>query len=149
MVTFRIYGLPAPQGSKRYVGNNRFIEASPNLKPWREAIKHAAIEAFEHAHLFPFQEAVVVEVVFHMPKPKTVKRLWPTVAPDLDKLCRALGDGLSVDALVIQDDSFIVKWVATKTYSNTPGALVRIRKASDNDLVNMLEMDLTPADYSG
>ena len=149
MITFRIFGLPAPQGSKRYVGNNRFIEASTNLKPWREAIKLAAIEAFEKKQMFQFQEAVIVEVVFHMPKPKTVKRVWPTVPPDTDKLCRALGDGLSVDAAVIQDDSLIVKWVATKIYSTQPGAVVCIRKASDNDLETLLEMDLTPADYSG
>jgi len=119
------------------------------LKPWREAIKLAAIDAFEKKQMFPFQEAIVVEVVFHMPKPKTVKRIWPTVPPDTDKLCRALGDGLSVDAAVIQDDSLIVKWVATKIYSNQPGAIVRIRKVDDNDLENLLEMDLTQADYSG
>jgi Holliday junction resolvase RusA-like endonuclease len=149
MITFRVFGEPAPQGSKCYVGNNRFIEASTKLKPWREAVKRSAIEAFESARLFPFQEAVVVEVVFHMPKPKTVKRLWPTVPPDTDKLCRSLGDGLSVDAAVISDDSLIVKWIATKIYSHEPGAVVRIRLATDNDLETVLEIDLTQADYSG
>lgn len=139
MFTFRIYGEPAPQGSKRYVGNGRFIEASAKLKPWREAISHAAVSAFSG---FAFTDPVIVTVVFIMPKLKTVKRLWPSVAPDLDKLCRALGDGLSVDANIIADDSLIVGWVASKVYGDAPGALVSIRLATQNDYDSILDLTL-------
>ena len=137
MFSFRIYGEPAPQGSKRYLGNGRFIEASTKLKPWRAAIRDAAIESFTG---FPFTDPIIVSVVFVMPKLKTVKRLWPSVAPDLDKLCRSLGDGLSVDANIITDDSLIVGWLATKVYGDKPGAWVTIRLATqeDNDSINEL-----------
>jgi Holliday junction resolvase RusA-like endonuclease len=141
MFSFRIYGEPAPQGSKRYVGNGRFIEASAKLKPWRSAIRDAAVLAFSE---FAFTEPVIVTVIFVMPKLKTVKRLWPSVAPDLDKLCRALGDGLSVDANIIADDSLIVGWVASKVYGDTPGALVTIRLATEADHASLL--DLTQGD---
>jgi Holliday junction resolvase RusA-like endonuclease len=130
MFTFRIFGEPAPQGSKRYVGNGRFIEASVKLKPWRSAIRDAAVSAFQD---FAFTEPVIVTVVFVMPRLKTVKRLWPSVAPDTDKLCRALGDGLSVDANIIADDSLIVGWIASKVYGDRPGALVSIRLATQDD----------------
>jgi len=138
--TFRVFGEPAPQGSKRYVGNGRFIEASAKLKPWREAISHAAVSSFSG---FAFTDPVIVTVVFIMPKLKTVKRLWPSVAPDLDKLCRALGDGLSVDANIIADDSLIVGWVASKVYGDAPGALVCIRLATQNDYDSILDLTLS------
>lgn len=130
MFSFRIYGEPAPQGSKRYLGNGRFIEASTKLKPWRAAIRDAAIE---HYTDFPFTDPIIVTVIFVMPELKTVKRLWPSVAPDLDKLCRSLGDGLSVDANIVTDDSLIVGWVASKVYGERPGALVSIRLATEED----------------
>lgn len=117
---FTAYGTPRPQGSKRYVGNGRFVEAS-DVKPWRAAIAHAVHKAFvETGDSRTFTEPVVVEAVFYLPKPKTVKRVFPSVAPDLDKLCRALGDGMSVDSKALADDSLIVRWHASKVYAPTP-----------------------------
>jgi hypothetical protein len=37
-----VYGLPAPQGSKRHVGGGRMIEASKKVGPWREAVVRAS-----------------------------------------------------------------------------------------------------------
>lgn len=132
---FRAFGTPRPQGSKRYVGNGRFVEAS-DVKPWRTAIANAAFSAWSSNGSKQFTDPVVVTAVFFMPKPKTVKRLFPSVAPDLDKLCRALGDGMSVDCSVLADDSLIVRWDATKVYAPSPelaGVEVSIRLAKDSD----------------
>jgi hypothetical protein len=41
-VCFTVYELPAPQGSKRHVGNGRMIESSTKVKPWRQAVIAAA-----------------------------------------------------------------------------------------------------------
>lgn len=137
MLVFRAYGIPRPQGSKRYVGNGRFVEAS-NVKPWRIAVANAAFKALAEAGLPEFTEPVVIRATFYLPRPKTVKRIWPSVPPDVDKLCRALGDGISVDAQgVLADDSLIVRWDATKVYvadESQAGAQVSIRLATDNDL---------------
>jgi crossover junction endodeoxyribonuclease RusA len=136
-VSFTALGIPRPQGSKRYVGNGRFVEAS-NVKPWRAAVAAAAENAMSEAMLPPFNCPVVVSVVFFMPRPKTVKRLWPDVAPDTDKLQRAIGDALSVNTdQVITDDSRIVKWeTAVKVYADSrePGVWVNIREATEDDL---------------
>ncbi len=131
---FTAYGIPRPQGSKRYVGNGRFVEAS-DVKPWRLAIARAveaAMIASEDDS--QFTEPVVVWATFFLPKPKTVKRLLPSVAPDLDKLCRGLGDGLSVESpAAMADDSLIVEWHAKKRYANPgmEGVRVEIRLAAE------------------
>jgi Holliday junction resolvase RusA-like endonuclease len=123
---FTALGIPRPQGSKRYVGNGRFIEAS-NVKPWRKAIA----EAMDRARVATgddstFTEPVIVWATFFLPRPKTVKRILPTVPPDLDKLCRGLGDGMSIDSSMLADDSLIVKWHAAKVYADEHEAGVRV-----------------------
>lgn len=135
---FFAHGTPRPQGSKRYLGNGRFIEASKDLKPWRATIANAVFQEWmRSSDDRPFTEPVVVRAVFYMPKPKTVNRLWPSVVPDVDKLCRALGDALSVDSSAVVDDSLIVAWDAIKVYAALPedvGVKVRVRLATNADL---------------
>lgn len=117
---FEVVGVePAPQGSKRYLGNGRFVEASKKLEPWRKAVAHAVKEMFEQTgDDTPFTEACQVEVTFILPKPKTVKRLFPTVAPDADKLARSLGDSISLPrySVLIEDDALICRWEIRKVY---------------------------------
>ena len=61
---------------------------------------------------------------FVMPRPKTVKRLWPSVAPDCDKLQRSLGDSISLEKYgqLMTDDALIVQWEAQKVYGE-PGEM--------------------------
>ena len=46
-------------------------------------------------------------------------------APDLDKLCRALGDALTQSG-VLRDDALIVEWVARKQWARKPDTWLRI-----------------------
>lgn len=141
MFWFRVYGNPRPQGSKRHVGNNRFIEASAGLKEWREAIAQAIFEQQTKTNDYPsFDTPVVVTAIFIMPKPKSVKRLWPSVAPDLDKLQRALGDGMSVNSQLIADDSLIVEWQTSKVYAqpHEAGVIVTVAEIKDERATELL-----------
>jgi Holliday junction resolvase RusA-like endonuclease len=117
------------------------------VKPWRQAIAKAVFaEWVRSGDSRPFTDPVVVQATFYLPKPKTVKRIWPSVAPDTDKLCRALGDALSIDAKAIQDDSLIVRWEATKLYAPRPedaGVHVRVRLAAEEDKNNALLLSVT------
>lgn len=138
---FSVVGVePAPQGSKKSIGNNRFIEASKKLEPWREAIGEAIERMFVatgNRECFAPEMPLEVTVTFYVPRPKTVKesdRPWPIKAPDLDKYERSLGDGMSLPRYVnpplIPDDSQIVRWVAEKAYGPVDfpmGARVAIR----------------------
>jgi Holliday junction resolvase RusA-like endonuclease len=126
----RIYGDPAPQGSKR-VFNGRVVEAAgQKLKVWRKAIAAACqnIVTEEHSLLLG---PVRVEVEFYLPRPASVtvkKRALPIVPPDLDKLLRGLLDGIGQSEVIWGDDSQVVQIEAVKLYADDtePGATVTI-----------------------
>ena len=56
-----VIGMPAPQGSKRHVGNGIMIENSKRVKPWRQDVKEAALE---HYHGEIIDQAVEIEIIF-------------------------------------------------------------------------------------
>lgn len=126
----RIYGDPAPQGSKR-VFNGRIVEASGNkLKVWRKAIAAACQNQVTEEHSL-LLGPVRVEVEFYLPRPASVtikKRPLPIVPPDLDKLLRGLLDGIGQSEVVWGDDSQVVQIDAVKLYADEtePGATVTI-----------------------
>ena len=129
-INLDIYGDPAPQGSKR-VFNGRVVEAAgEKLKRWRREIARECLVARESNDVF-FSGPVMVNVVFYMPRPKTIskdKRPWPTVPPDLDKLVRGLLDGIGQSEMIWGDDSQVVCLIADKVYADSrePGAFVTI-----------------------
>lgn len=66
-----------------------------------------------------------------MERPKSVRqkdRALPIVAPDLDKLVRAVGDGVGQSGYIWGDDSQIVEIVARKFYADDrpTGAIIKI-----------------------
>lgn len=85
---------------------------------------------------------VELHVTFYLERPASIsmsKRPFPIVPPDVDKLVRAIGDGLT-DAGVWGDDSQVVLLVASKEYADAqePGALIAIRRldmSSDSQLI--------------
>jgi crossover junction endodeoxyribonuclease RusA len=128
LITVR--GIPAPQGSKRHVGGGRMIEQSKAVGPWREAIRSETQHVMERLAYDPFDSPVHVVIQFSLPRPKsTPKRVnWPAKRPDLDKLARAVLDGLT-DGGAWLDDGQVVKMGLVKHYAtegNPPGCLIRI-----------------------
>lgn len=139
MISFTVYGQPAAQGSKRalvnkYTGRASVVENSKRVKPWRQDVKAAALEARNGAP--PLDGPLWLRVWFTLPKPKSApKKLktHPDKKPDVSKLVRALEDAL-VDAGVMVDDARIVRLEASKVYPNedpmaleAPGARVELR----------------------
>lgn len=109
------YGRPAPQGSKRHVGNGVMVESSKAVRPWREAVKAAALDS--RADGLPaagllLDGPLAVRMVFTLPKPTSApkrQRTWPCRIPDLSKLCRATEDALT-DVGVWRDDARVVEY---------------------------------------
>ena len=128
ILQFSVRGVPAPQGSKRYVGGGRMIESSKKVRPWREAVKWAAIEAMPQGWQ-KLDGPLVLRVHFYMPRPKAAKGLvacWRT--PDLSKLLRSTEDALT-DAGVWVDDARVVQANIHKLYEggeNLPGARISV-----------------------
>lgn len=142
-LTFVVHGSPKAKGSMRHVGHGRMVEQLAGSKPWREAVKWAALQAIagREGTGDPFATLsgpVVVEVVFSFAKPKSApknRRTWPITrsSGDVDKLLRNLLDAL-VDAAVLGDDSQVVRAVPEKAYAGeypsgltAPGAEVVVR----------------------
>lgn len=124
VTTIRVTGIPAPQGSKRHVGRGVMVEQSKYLPAWRKNIITAAKMQYRGN---PLDQPVQVRAVVYMPKPKRPKFPVPAVAPDTDKLARAIGDALQY-AGVVKDDARIITWHITKQYAEgrPPGAVIHI-----------------------
>ena len=134
-IEFFVFGLPAPQGSKRHVGNGIMVESCKALKPWRDSVIWAAREAKLKANFAGWDECpVAVEIYFYLPRPKsTPKRvIYPIRKPDVDKLERAILDALTISGL-IDDDARVVDLAAHKRFAggmqhqDVPGAFVSVR----------------------
>ncbi len=151
MTTFAVYGIPAPQGSKRampqskigangkryFTGKVNLIESSAKVKPWRAAVHEEARKHFPA----PIPGAVAVDLWFYLPRPKEHYRTgrfahllkpsapaFPAVKPDGDKLIRSTLDALTT-AGAYRDDAAVVDYTAKKRYADgcQPGAVIRVR----------------------
>ncbi len=98
-ITIVVYGEPAPQGSKRFVGvragRGVMVESSKKVKPWRQDVA-----------------AVRVKMVFTVRKPLSApkrRRTYPSAKPDLSKLARATEDALTT-AGIWEDDARVVEY---------------------------------------
>jgi len=117
--SFAVLGEPIGQGSMKHIGGGRMIASNDKkLKPWRQAVIDAVHQRFLAIEQVPFyDQAIKLEVVFCVERPKTVKREYPTTPYDLDKLVRAIGDALTISG-VISDDAIITDILASKRYGD-------------------------------
>lgn len=144
-----VHGNPAPQGSKRAfynkaTGRAQVVESSKAVKPWREAVKFAALEERNREGIPTLTGPVAVTITFYLARPKghygtgrnaeLVKESAPrvpSVKPDLDKLARSTLDALK-DAGVYTDDAVVFDLHVSKVYADPrlPGALIRVQSYS-------------------
>ena len=143
-LTFRVYGKPAPQGSKRgFVVDGRAVVVDTNkatLRTWRDDITAAAAQVMGFTWT-PIPGPVQLEVTFYMPRPKAhfgtrkgepylkdTAPVWCDKKPDLDKLVRGLCDALTA-AGAYGDDNQVVSMRTVQRYvaeGDRPGALVSV-----------------------
>ena len=126
MIKFSVEGTPIQQGSMRHIGHGRMIHSKAvELAAWRADIASAA----KLAGCKPILDPIAITMKFRVKRPKSVKRDYPTVAPDLDKYVRSVNDGLT--GVAFADDSQVIKIVASKEYSDTPGVDIEINESFD------------------
>lgn len=149
-----VYGSPAPQGSKRpyrnqYTGKIHLVEQSEKVKPWRQDVKTAAIDAMKAlGSPEPLDGPLAASMVFTVREqpasrpvwwPKSEKwsksMLWrPASAPDISKLLRSTEDALT--GVVWKDDARVAEYVrlakyyvgypAEDVFPHTTGAVIRV-----------------------
>lgn len=155
-----VYGTPAPQGSKNRNAAGALYESSAKVRPWRQDVKTAALDALHHDDAWTALDCpVLLDMTFSLRRPKhhygtgkNAGRLkpsaprYPTSTPDLDKLVRSTQDALK-DAGVLADDSCVTdvnagkRFVLAGTGADTlhlPGAVIRVWRLTD------LSKELTP-----
>ncbi len=136
MIEFRVPGVAAPQGSKKAFrtrgGRIALVESCSRVKPYRATIALAAREVWAESAT---HGTVGVSIAFTFVRPKShynakgVLRAGVATHPgkgigDIDKLCRAVLDGLT--GVIYADDSQVVSLVATKSYGNTAESRISI-----------------------
>lgn len=120
MIEFRVDGQPIPQGSMKVIRGHVIHSQGSALAAWRSAIALSA----RKAGAFPVRDPITITMTFVFARPRTVKRLEPTVPPDLDKLVRAVLDALTAIAYV--DDGQVIEIYAKKMYGLTPGVKIQV-----------------------
>lgn len=135
--SFVAHGTPVPQGSMRAFNNRIVASNAARLKPWRDTLTSAALEAADRCGLTVFHGPVIVRACFYFKRPQNHYRTGKNATllrdsavefpigrtdGDLDKHQRALGDALEA-AGVLSSDALITKWVSEKRWC-APGELL-------------------------
>lgn len=138
-IKFEVAGIPVPQGSVQArtdgAGHAFVVRANrSNLVAWRHSVDDEARRAMALRPAITGPVKVALE--FRLPKPKSrpKKDRWPDRKPDLDKLIRAVLDGLTGVAFV--DDAQVVILEARKSFFDpatdlSPGLSVSLWSTSD------------------
>lgn len=137
MIQLRVHGRPAPKGSRirgtTKDGRSFTRPASKYEKPWVDAVKQAAQIAMRHHEMLPPPYAIELEFVLSGPKKVSDRRYeWPTDS-DLDKLDRAVIDGL-VQGGVISDDRHVTRLTTSKRFcapGEPSGVIAQIAQVQD------------------
>jgi Holliday junction resolvase RusA-like endonuclease len=120
MIEFFVEGKPVPQGSLVFMKGKPIHSGADRLATWRADIARLG----KSAGCQPSDRPIAISLIFNMIKPKTVNRQMPTVPPDLDKLIRAVLDGLT--GVAYKDDGQVVRISAVKIYSQKIGVQIGI-----------------------
>ena len=134
-VEFEVRGIPEAQGSMRaFIRNGKPVLTSTNvrLKSWRDLLAYHAADVCDSVIDGP----VMVTAMFILPRPKSRPKwqIWPTSAPDLDKLTRAVGDALT--SVVYRDDSQVVLWEVVKCWEKNgmkPGVRITVAELENDE----------------
>lgn len=82
----------------------------------------------------PLEGPLAMRTIFYLERPKSVKRLYPTVKPDLSNYLKLIEDAMN--GVVYKDDSQIIFSQEWKLYADncTPRVIVSIAEVSCTNL---------------
>ena len=141
MIHFEVDAIPAPGGSKKFVGLSKRTGRAvivdmggKKTKDWRTAVAWAAKQAHGGQ---PLTGPLSVQITFHMLRPKYHWRkngelkpdapTFHTVRPDALKLARSTEDAMT--GIIYADDSQTVRLEISKRYADGPcGATIEVNE---------------------
>lgn len=122
---FVLEGRPVPKGRPRFARSGctgtPVVYTDKRTKEFERRVAIAADEQMARHHYEPRTDAMAVEVIFYLTKPKNCPktRYFPAVRPDLDNLVKSVIDGMN--GVVFLDDKQIVHLSAAKRYDGQFG----------------------------
>lgn len=92
---------------------------------WVKILKNQIRDEYiARSNVFYGDAPIKLSATFFISKPKSVKREYPSVKPDLDNYIKLICDALN--GVAYKDDASIIKIEAEKLYSNTTGIFLKI-----------------------
>ena len=149
IASYFVEGTPAPQGSKTPIrrGNKIILiegsgSGTQRHKDWRSAVSEYTATFMKASKVEEIDHIIRVELNFKIRKPKSRPRRMNAVdvRPDIDKLSRAVLDGMTSfqgKHLLLKDDSLVVELYADKYYcepDEPSGVFISVYDISDKRL---------------
>lgn len=142
MVSFEVLGLPAPAGSKSRMPNGAMLEGRSTAqrkrhRSWSTAVAESARIAADACARddidVPFDGALCAAVQFRFPMPTSRRKAVRLAgiaskvsAPDLDKIVRSTGDGITAGGLIVDDARICSMWATKVEVVGWTGAIIVI-----------------------
>ena len=126
-LVFTAYGRPITQGSMRSLGRAPMQHSNRGtLIPWRSAVATEALLSAQDIGWARTDGPVTVRARFTFDRPASApkrRRTWPTTrsSGDIDKLARALLDGIGDSGRVWKDDAQVTALVVSKAWAGDIG----------------------------
>jgi crossover junction endodeoxyribonuclease RusA len=136
--SFTIFGVAQPQGSTRAFmprGWTRPVITTDNakVKPWRQELAQTAMVVMHEsgAKLAARGVPISIALTFYFDKPKSEKKfaVHKVTKPDLDKLLRAVLDGLT--GIAYEDDSQVCECLVAKIFGSPARLEVQVGTIAD------------------
>lgn len=102
--------VPVAKGRPRFT-NRGFAYTPKKTREAEQELRDLAILT----KCKPFENALSIFISFYIPRPKSVKRKYPTVKPDLDNFCKAVD---AFNGILWKDDAQIIEMTAVKQYAD-------------------------------
>ena len=129
-----IHGIPEKQGSgtphhNPKTGQTWYDSMPTSVRDWRVAVKSYLAINWDAGR--PLDGPIAASFIFVFPRVKSApKRVFHTVAPDEDKLLRAMLDALTKGA-AITDDARVFAPTPIGIYGDEPGVHILLREVEE------------------
>ncbi len=148
-VTFRVYGKPASQGSKRLIGK-QMVEQTKRSRPYRALVTDRAIRAAEQSAWERIEDMPVAVIILIMKRRPNLHYVAGNPArglranapmtsapgvPDVDKTARLILDGIT-DAGLWRDDRLVSDLTIRRRWADVDRVVVRVEIVDDATAVD-------------
>ena len=127
--TFVIPGKPVAKGRPKFAkpGIKARVYTPDATRQWERGAKLIIKAAMRGKPLL--EGAVKADFELYMPKPKRLKRKYPTTKPDATNTIKASEDAMN--GIVFIDDAQITRITAFKEYSDDPRVVIHVSEVED------------------